>query len=605
MTVQYASHAVCVAIASAFLAWPGVGAESSPMAEAGRLFKEKLTAAAANPASDTATTPMTPQNIPGSVVLIGSSEGCGSGFLCRLWGVPVIVTNAHVYARMYQSTIEDGRQYRYTPKAALISRKRDLALIEADIPSDRCLFEIAENLATTPLRTPANAYGDSLGDRVITVLNGQLLGIGPDEIEISAGIVPGNSGGPVVNQNMQIIGVSTYLKLLSSDANVLDGTRFGRQPRASGIRRFAIRIDNLDPQEFEIFDPEQQKKDLEVFRKLASANAAFLRAIQNEKGMALWIAFHRIHRRTNPFWNYQSPILYLRNMITQEQRVLAMASDMLNLPLHGLTSQENRTVNQLFQQLSRYRRESFRCNVCNGRGTLPDAKFQDGRSHSYQNQPSADIDLVPGFTGTPVLGSNSHQEKICPECSGLGQANVPYYNMMRTRPISVRYPKFRIASVAPGMDQATTLKLLQASDDAEPINVNGIFQLYTLPGNHAYYQATNTYLTFVARRLSAINIHFPAGQSLWEELKQDLIRKFGKPTADFGDGSTWGYVVFDQPEGAVMLTTFEGSMNYGIRLTARHYLLTELEMRFLENLGKKLFIPQKHNGGELDRNFFM
>ncbi len=580
MTVKYASLAFCVAIASAFLAWPGVGAESSPMAEAGRLFKEKLTAAAANPASDTATTPMTPQNIPGSVVLIGSSEGCGSGFLCRLWGVPVIVTNAHVYARMYQSTIEDGRQYRYTPKAALISRKRDLALIEADIPSDRCLFEIAENLATTPLRTPANAYGDSLGDRVITVLNGQLLGIGPDEIEISAGIVPGNSGGPVVNQNMQIIGVSTYLKLLTPDANMLDGTRFGRRSPPRGIRRFAIRIDNLDPQEFEIFDPKQQQKDLNVFQYLTTANANFQRAIKSEKGMALWIAFHRVYRRVNPFWNYQSPILYLKKLIVQEQRLMAAASGLLNLPLHVLTPQENRMVNQMFQQLSRYRRDSFRCNVCNGRGELPDARLQDGRTYSYQSDNS---------------------RKICPECSGLGQANVPYYNIMRTSPTSVRYPKFRIASVVPGMDQATTLKLLQASDVAEPINVNGIFQLYTLPGNHAYYQATNTYLTFVARRLSAINIHFPAGQSLWEELKQDLIQKFGKPTVDFDYGSLLGYVVFEHPEGVIMLT----NADRGIRLTARHYLLTELEMRFLENLGKKLFIPQKHNGGELDRNFFM
>ena len=62
-----------------------------------------------------------------------------------------------------------------------------------------------------------------------------------------------------------------------------------------------------------------------------------------------------------------------------------------------------------------------------------------------------------------------------------------------------------------------------------------------------------------------------------------------------------GYVVFEYPEGVIMLT----NEDRGIRLTARHYLLTELEMRFLENLGKKLFIPQKNNSGKLERNFFM
>ena len=82
------------------------------------------------------------------------------------------------------------------------------------------------------------AYGNSGGENIITELPGKILGIGPNEVEISCGIISGNSGGPVLDQRSQVIGVATYIK--SNTDSGATGTRF------DGVRRFAIRISEAD-----------------------------------------------------------------------------------------------------------------------------------------------------------------------------------------------------------------------------------------------------------------------------------------------------------------------------------------------------------------------
>ena len=82
------------------------------------------------------------------------------------------------------------------------------------------------------------AYGNSGGENIITELPGKVLGIGPNEIEISCGIISGNSGGPVLDQRNEVLGVATYIK--SNTNSGAAGTRF------EGIRRFAIRLGEAD-----------------------------------------------------------------------------------------------------------------------------------------------------------------------------------------------------------------------------------------------------------------------------------------------------------------------------------------------------------------------
>ena len=54
--------------------------------------------------------------------------------------------------------------------------------------------------------------GNSGGGGVVTKLEGKLVGIGPDRIEVSAEFIPGNSGSPIIHvPTGKVIGIATYL----------------------------------------------------------------------------------------------------------------------------------------------------------------------------------------------------------------------------------------------------------------------------------------------------------------------------------------------------------------------------------------------------------
>lgn len=550
---------------------------AADQAAAGAAFAARIKAAAAVPAAPIPSG-ITRDNVTGSVVLIGSDESRGTGFLCRLWGVPVIVTNAHVFAQQFDSRIEDGQQHVYPVKAALVSKKRDLAIIETDIPADRKVFELAPDVAGLAIDSAATAYGDSLGDRVITMLPGKLLGIGPDEIEISAGIVPGNSGGPVVDADFNIIGMSTYLKVLNREANLLDGTRFGDGKESNaGVRRFAIRLDRLDPEEFEIFDPAQQKADLETFRRIARANSDFLNEMRAHKGVAIWVNFYQKYARIDPGWGYQASISFLDRMLKEEQTRTALLSAIFGIAPVRLSPAEIKQADAMFRTLERTRRERFKCATCSGRG--------------YELE----------------IGRNSREAVRCPDCLGLGEADFPYY-YIRVSPISsmVRFSPLRAGRVAPGMDTALVYKQLEVKkEEIDSRNVNGIFNICSIKGSPGFPSAKKTYLTFVAQRLSMISIHFDRNRETWNDLKNMLIKTYGQPLADYGDGANFGYVLFAKPGGTLTLSLLSFSNELGgIRLTARHSTLTNLEFRFLQSLGNQLFVPPDTKAKE-PRGFFM
>jgi S1-C subfamily serine protease len=141
---------------------------------------------------------------------LGCSQfGIGSGFL-----LPggVVVTNRHVIDQPRRVTVDtwDGRQLEADVTGIAIDS--DLALLQ---------LEDAADLPVARLRTRAVAVGEPLevvgfpegGPLTVTpgealgMVDGQLLGEPADVLRIDATIAQGNSGGPVLDADAQVVGV--------------------------------------------------------------------------------------------------------------------------------------------------------------------------------------------------------------------------------------------------------------------------------------------------------------------------------------------------------------------------------------------------------------
>jgi len=160
--------------------------------------------------------PLTPQQIAEravpSVVRIQVATGLGSGFVVSSDGR--IVTNLHVIAGAKEATVvlADGRELR---QVEILAADEALDLAVLKVPADKL---------------PALSLGDSsrvkVGQRVVaighplglsnTVSDGLVSGVRAlspqiSVLQLSAPISPGSSGGPLIDEHGQVIGVSTLI----------------------------------------------------------------------------------------------------------------------------------------------------------------------------------------------------------------------------------------------------------------------------------------------------------------------------------------------------------------------------------------------------------
>lgn len=147
-------------------------------------------------------------------------------------GETYIVTNQHVVcdspALNIKMHLMDGTQL--IPTSAEISESD---LIRFPISTERNPLLLSGSMP--PMNSQIATIGNSLDANVVTVNSGTLKGVGPNEIEIDCDMVAGNSGGPVIDENQNVIGVATYIRYGDPDIST-QGTRY------RNIRRFALRL---------------------------------------------------------------------------------------------------------------------------------------------------------------------------------------------------------------------------------------------------------------------------------------------------------------------------------------------------------------------------
>lgn len=202
--------------------------------------------AAANAESEEATSRVQSEegitvDIPtGALVIVeGAEGGGGSGFIAEVRDRLFFVTNIHVLAGARGAAVRtaDGRSLAL-PDYAFLSQNRDIAILPVVWTDDFLKVSASLSFDEIKIGDAITVMGNSDGVGVATRLHGDIDGLGPDQIEISAKFVPGNSGSPIVhNERGTVIGVVSHMRDLSKKS------KWTEDSEQADIRRYGFRMD--------------------------------------------------------------------------------------------------------------------------------------------------------------------------------------------------------------------------------------------------------------------------------------------------------------------------------------------------------------------------
>lgn len=188
-----------------------------------------------------------------SVFIVKTDKKTGTGFLVGFDGADFFISNLHVVNGALSLEV-------YNHKGTKVELPKE---VEVNLNEDLFRFKVQDKkgvqLATSSkIGETVTAYGNSQGSNVLTESKGKVLGVGPDIIEVSCDIVQGNSGGPILNENGQVVGIATFLTY--EENKWLEGSRF------SNVRKFALKI--KDGQRWCTMPLESFLKDSEILMKM-------------------------------------------------------------------------------------------------------------------------------------------------------------------------------------------------------------------------------------------------------------------------------------------------------------------------------------------------
>jgi hypothetical protein len=167
------------------------------------------------------------------IVFVKGKLGSGSGFIAEMKGRKVLITNAHVMAGLKSPSFELLDRTPLRVGAASVAVGHDLVAFVV-LEGGTGIPTVAAMDTEAAIGDAVVVLGDARGGGVVNPLHGELTGIGPDRIEISAPFELGNSGSPIIHlRSGKVIGVATYARL--------DSLLSGEQK----VRRFGYRLDSV------------------------------------------------------------------------------------------------------------------------------------------------------------------------------------------------------------------------------------------------------------------------------------------------------------------------------------------------------------------------
>jgi len=178
------------------------------------------------------------QDAHASFFIVEGQKGVGSGFFCTLGGKVFAVTNAHVMSDNSGVKLKSLNGAVFTPGSAGIAVGHDIVRIEVQSPGKP--FEIMTGIdENVKIGDDVIIPGNAGGAGVVMAIEGKVVGIGPNLIEVNAPFIKGNSGSPIIHlKSGKVLGVATYLL----ERKVSEG---GKGEVKVETRRFGYRLDSI------------------------------------------------------------------------------------------------------------------------------------------------------------------------------------------------------------------------------------------------------------------------------------------------------------------------------------------------------------------------
>lgn len=223
-----------------------------------------------------------------AIVVIEGDAGVGTGFLAESGGKLYLYTAAHVLSGNKKLTVKlrSGRRITQFGKFEA-SGGADLVRIEVEEEFEAPL-QIADTSGRSKQGMPVFAAGNSGGGGTVGFLEGRIQGVGAESIEIDAGVIQGNSGGPIIDGvTHEVLGVVTHLVAARKD-------QWAKETRFSEIRRFGCRVDrrwNWDELPIGMFLREGQQ-----IKELTDLNNLMVLALQPEQWESPELREYESHR---------------------------------------------------------------------------------------------------------------------------------------------------------------------------------------------------------------------------------------------------------------------------------------------------------------------
>lgn len=215
-----------------------------------------------------------------SIVLIEGENGVGTGSLADYYGLKCIISNRHVFVGNETVKITDIQDRIIKAEGMVVGR-----MGENSIAKDVMLYGVSDDVQKSYSFIPvgnnveidkaSDVFGNSLGQRVITSIPGNVVGIGPRTIEVNNKFVSGNSGSPII-QNGMAVGIATYASK-TARAWTNAGTKF------SNVRRFGVKISAMTIEDYQVFDLISYKRDIAALKPFKKALEKFLTKFEESK----------------------------------------------------------------------------------------------------------------------------------------------------------------------------------------------------------------------------------------------------------------------------------------------------------------------------------